>query len=83
MRFVIGVLTLMVASTFAYAGPQTTNFTPRNNIVQIACNQQSASVCQQQANGCGNFCRGTDYQTCRQECLNRYKDCKVNAGCSD
>ncbi|SPP92739.1 exported protein of unknown function [Bradyrhizobium vignae] len=82
----VGLL-LSFATTSALAA----NFTPipgkgiyRNNIIKIACDQRAASVCQQQANGCGNICKaGRDYQLCWQGCLNRYKECKYSAGCGD
>lgn len=57
----------------------------RPPISPIACNQQTAAVCQQQAHGCmDNICpRSQDPEACRQGCIDRYKECKVAAGCGD
>ncbi|UVO37637.1 hypothetical protein KUL72_04395 [Bradyrhizobium arachidis] len=82
--FVVGALLSIVGTSSLLAA----NFTPSpaahapHSFSQITCDQKAASVCQQQANGCGNICKAsTDYQSCWQGCLNRYKECKYNAGC--
>jgi hypothetical protein len=53
--------------------------------VLVTCDENAARVCQLLARGCVNvLCKASDKpERCRQECLDRYKVCRVDAGCDD
>jgi hypothetical protein len=52
----------------------------------VACDTEKARACQQGAQGCQNLCDHTNrtfYKACLDGCADRYKVCKVGAGCGD
>jgi hypothetical protein len=51
-------------------------------VIKISCDQRAARLCQQQVNGCFNICNASNnVVNCNSGCLDRYKECKVVAGC--
>lgn len=54
-------------------------------VIPIACDGKAALTCQKQAQGCmDQICpHGMDPKLCRSGCLDRYKNCKVVAGCGE
>jgi hypothetical protein len=78
--FLFGSITSSMAEN---GGGSFRNYSP-SNIIRVACDQSSARTCQQQATGCQNLCDASNNPaSCRSGCMDRYKNCKVNAGCGD
>ncbi len=80
--FVLGLLTMFSLPAVAN-GLLDENHTNRNYIL-IDCDKNAARLCQFQANGCFDICKvSNNVKNCNDGCLDRYKDCKVTAGCGN
>ena len=85
----IVILALLIFSTSVFAQDPSTaasrsRFGGAGTAIRIACTQSTARVCQHQVNGCFNICnRSNNVVNCNVGCLDRYEECKVNAGCGD
>jgi hypothetical protein len=85
MRLIFTLVLLAASATVASSGNvgRIQNFTTRD-LILVACDRNAAAVCQQQAHGCDNLCNASNNpKSCHDGCMDRYKDCKVSAGCGD
>jgi hypothetical protein len=86
MKIILKFLVVVVAVqlvTHAVNASDADLFVPHPKVLLAARNQDQARVCQQQAQGCDSICKssGADQKSCWAGCLDRYRECKMEADC--